>query len=439
MTAILLVAALAVIGFGLPLALSVQALYRDEARLMLSEEAARAAVAVPASFARDKDLPELPETTGDVQVALYGADGRRVLGSGPAEADAPVTAALRGGPSQLLRSDLVVAFPISEEEVVVGVIRTSISADVVADRTHRTWAEMTGLALLVLAAAGLLAARRSRSLAKPLAQLRSDADLLGAGGELTTHPSTGIVEIDAVHGALAQAATRLHGALARERSFSADLAHQLRTPLASLRLRLETEQLQHADQRPFLVAALQDVDRLQQTIVDLLELARDTGRTRERHPLATLLRDAASRWEPRVIAAGRTFEVVAEDHLPWVEANPSAVRQILDVLLDNALTHGNGNVRLSGARVGNGAVVAVADAGSVVVDAEEIFVRRSSAAAGSGIGLALARRLAEAEDLRLVLAHAGPGLVFHLVFGGPSHPGTSAADDRGAEGGTPEP
>lgn len=442
LTAILLVAALAVIGFGLPLGLSVQALYRDEARLMLSEEAARAAVAVPASFARDKDLPELPETTGDVQVALYGADGRRVLGSGPARADAAVTAALRGGPSQLRRSDLVVAFPISEEEVVVGAIRASISADVVASRTHRTWAAMSGLALLVLVAAGLLAARRSSSLARPLAQLRTDADLLGAGGELDIHPSTGIVEIDAVHAALAEAATRLQGALARERSFSADLAHQLRTPLASLRLRLEIEQHQRANSRPFLGEALKDVDRLQQTIVDLLELARDTGRTRERHPLATLLREAGARWQPRMRAAGRPLEVSVQDHLPWVEASPPAVRQILDVLLDNALTHGSGKVRLSGSRVGQGAIAAVTDEGPAVVDADEIFVRRGSAATGSGIGLALARRLAEAEDMRLVLAHPGPGLVFHLAFVGSSmgtQQGRQQADDQAPGRGAQDP
>ncbi len=415
----LLVAALAVIGFGLPLALSVQALYRDEARLMLSEEAARAAVTVPASFARDQDLPELPETVGRVDVGLYGADGQLVVGKGPARADAAVAAALRGSPSPPYRGELVVAFPISDEEVVVGAIRTSIPADVVRARTRRTWLAMTGLALAVLVAAGALAARRSRSLAQPLSELRADADVLGGGGELRPRTTTGIVEIDAVHAAMTQAAASLNGALARERSFSADLAHQLRTPLASLRLRVETEQLQHPEAQPFLDGALEDLDRLQQTVVDLVELARDTGRTREPTPLATLLNAAVASWGPRFAEAGRTLEASVEAHLPWVEASPSAVRQILDVLLDNALRHSSGPVQVTGTRRGEGAVVAVADAGAVVLHPEEIFVRRHHEAIGSGIGLALARRLAEAEELRLVLAQPGPGVVFHLVFGGP--------------------
>lgn len=418
LASMLLVAAVAVAGFGVPLALSVQARYRDEARLTLSEETARAVLAVPGSFARDQDPPELPDPTGNVQVALYDTSGRRLQGEGPNRGDAAVRAALRGTASRGGPGDLVVALPVSSEEAVVGVIRTSISGEVVSARTHRTWAAMGALAAGVLVATGLLAAWRSRSLALPLAQLRTDADVIGAGGEVPGRPDTGVVEIDEVHGALAQAATRLNAALARERSFSADLAHQLRTPLASLRLRLETEQRSDGHDWPLVHDALRDVDRLEQTIDDLLALARDAERSREPHGLATLLRDAEARWGPRLASAGRRLELEIEPHLPWVDASPAAVRQILDVVIDNAVVHGDGEVTLSGSCVGQGAVVAVADQGNATLDPGAIFVRRSAGASGLGIGLALARRLAEAEDVRLVLAHPGPGVVFHLVFGG---------------------
>lgn len=433
LTAMLIVAGLAVAGFGVPLALSVQALYRDEALLMLSEEAARAAVAVPNSFGRDADLPELPEQRGNVQVALYDAAGMRIVGTGPERADAAVRVALADGSAQRRLSELVVAVPISDDETVVGAIRTSLPPDVVVSRIRRTWAGMAGLAAAVLVGAGLLAFRRSRSLARPLASLRSDAEIIGAGGELPPRPDTGLAEIDAVRAALAESASRLNTSLARERSFSADLAHQLRTPLASLRLRLETEQLHPRDDARLVEDALDDVDRLQQTIDDLLILARDTEQNREPHALSSVLREAAARWEPRLAHVGRRLEVVSEAQLPFVEASPSSVRQILDVLLDNALTHGEGDIRLSGARLGQGAVVAVVDQGRTVVDPAGIFVRRSTQAAGSGIGLALARRLAEAEDLRLILAHPGPGVAFHLVFGGrpPCRPGDRRRSDPG--------
>lgn len=94
---------------------------------------------------------------------------------------------------------------------------------------------------------------------------------------------------------------------------------------------------------------------------------------------------------------------------------PEAVRQILDVLIDNAHVHGAGTITISATRVGDGAVVAVADQGTAVIDPATAFARRQGH--GSGIGLALARRLAETEALRLVLADPGPGARLHLVFG----------------------
>jgi len=418
LAAMLLVAVVAVAGFGLPLAVSVQARYHDEALLTLSEEAARAAVAVPGSFARDNDEPELPDPVDDVDVALYGTDGRRILGEGPGRADAAVLVALGAADDRQRRGDLVVAVPISQEEVVVGAVRTSLPASVVANRTHRTWAAMAALAIGVLVAAGLLAARWSRSLVRPLRELRADAAVIGAGGEVLARPDTGIEEIDAVHAALTQAAARLNAALERERSFSSDLAHQLRTPLASLRIRIETEQSAPDHDVVLLDDALRDVDRLERTIDDLLALARDTGRTREPRALSTLVREVTTGWEPRLRAAGRHLEVDLEAQLPWVDASPSAIRQILDVLIDNARLHASGEIRVSAARLGNGAVVAVADQGGTTIDPDEVFVRRHPDATGEGIGLALARRLAEAEGLRLVVADPGPGVTFHLVFGG---------------------
>jgi len=90
------------------------------------------------------------------------------------------------------------------------------------------------------------------------------------------------------------------------------------------------------------------------------------------------------------------------------------VRQILDVLLDNAREHGAGTIILRATRVRAGAVIAVSDQGATTIDPETAFARRSGA--GTGIGLALARRLAEADGLRLIIADPGPGARLHLAF-----------------------
>jgi len=400
--AMLLSVAVALIGFGIPLAITVAARDRDQALLELSAEAASAAVAVPGSFARDNDLPELPDPAHEIDLALYTTDGRRVLGEGPTEADELVTQVLDTGTSGQDRGLLTVAIPVTEEEHVVGAIRASFPEATITARTRRTWAAMGGLAIGVFAFTAVLALRRSRALAAPLTRLQSDAR------------QTGIDEIDTVDRALREAGHRVNAALARERSFSADLAHQLRTPVASLRLRLENEQLETGHDSELVNDALRDVDRIETTINDIIGLARDITPTGEPHPLATLVREAGERWRPHLAASGRNLDVALEAELPWVTARPEAVRQILDVLIDNAVVHGAGTVRLDATRVGTGAVVAVTDEGSVAIDPDTAFTRRTGQ--GSGIGLALARRLAETEGLRLVLADPGPGVALHLVF-----------------------
>lgn len=428
LTAMLLTAVAALLGFGLPLALAVQTLYRDEALLLLSQRAAEAAVAVPGSFAREADAPELPDLGPDLDVALYDRKGQRLQGVGPVTADAPVQRALRGSSARQRHAALVVALPISDSERVVAAVRVSTSEDTVIGRTRRTWAAMSALAALVLAGAGLLAAERSRRLARPLGQLRDDAELLGTEGMLAARADSGMPEVDAVRAALADAALRLAAALDRERALSADLAHQLRTPLTSLRLRLENEALEAAAGQTLLDDLLLDVERLERTIDDLLSLARETITDRPLHQLGTSLREAGERWAPVLRSAGREFALETDPHLPWVSVAPAALRQVLDVLLDNAMRHGDGPITLTARRVGAGTVVAVTDQGTQVLDPEQVFVRRGPTARGSGIGLALARRLAEAEGMRLVLAEPGPRPAFHLVLTRPARPGADQAD-----------
>ena len=417
LTGMILVAVLAVAGFGVPLAVAVRARSHDEVRLRLSREANRAAVAVPGSFARDQDTPELPAPAEDTDVALYDAAGELVVGNGPGRADPTVLAALAAGTAEQDRRRFVVAIPVSEEEVVVGAIRAATPAGVVSAGIWRTWALMALWAGAVLGAATLVGLRRSRTLTRPLALLRDDASIVGSGGELAVRQPSGVPEIDAIGGALRTAAEQLNKAFVRERSLSADLSHQLRTPLASLRLRLETEQLAPSADQTLLADALGDVDRLEQTIADLLALARDADRQRESHAVTSLVCDAAARWRTPVQRQGRRLAVNVESALPWANVSAAAFRQILDVVLDNALTHGAGTITLAARQLGAGVVIAVSDEGDAVLDAGRVFVRRHPDAASHGIGLALAARLAAAEDMRLVLANPGPGATFHLVIG----------------------
>ena len=151
------------------------------------------------------------------------------------------------------------------------------------------------------------------------------------------------------------------------------------------------------------------------TVEDLLRLARDAEVERSPLDVAALLREAEDQWHGHLAARGRPLRVVIEDELPAPVVAEPAVRQILDVLISNAQRHGSGLVTVTARSSLPGAVVIhVGDEGTESLDARHIFQRRTGGS--HGVGLALARALAEAEGARLVLARPGPGPIFALVI-----------------------
>jgi signal transduction histidine kinase len=215
---------------------------------------------------------------------------------------------------------------------------------------------------------------------------------------------------------LSVTAARLSELVAREQAFSADASHQLRSPLAALRVTMESE-LAHPrpDREDALREALVDIDRLEQTIDDLLALARERHQARPAIDLRRTLQLLARRWEVALADDHRRFVVEQPAALPAIRVSDAAVSHVLDVLVDNARNHGRGEVVVA-TRVHHRAVsVSVTDHGPGVEDPDALFARRLDGARGNGIGLALARRLAEAEGGRLILKENGPSTVFELT------------------------
>jgi signal transduction histidine kinase len=412
-----LAAALAIALFGVPLAAAVVVLYRADERGELDRVADTTAVQVAPDLAAGRGPGQLPAAEEDMHVAVYDLGGRRLQGDGPAGADAAVqraaSGATAGGGG---RSDFVVAVPVTAADRVVGVVRVSSPAYRTYLRIAVTWLAMAALAAAAVAAAALLARRQSRRLAEPLERLAGAAQTLGEGDFTVRAPPAGIPEIDAAGTALNRTAARLGDLVSRERAFSADASHQLRTPLTGLRLGLETA-LERSDPRPGVIAALQTADRLERTIDELMALARDAPTARTPAELPALLEEAGSHWHGPLAAAGRSLRVASDPSLPGTPASAAATRQILDVLLANAVRHGAGTVTVTARDADTAIAVDVADEGDgVVIPADELFRRRTEQAAGHGIGLALARALAEAEGGRLVLTRPGPGPVFTLLL-----------------------
>jgi len=408
------VAALAVVLFALPLFVVLQRLYRDENVLRLQRDtvAATRAIDITIGAGDHVELPATPRT-----LTVYDTAGRRLDGrGGPPRGDAAVVEAIRSErlADRVTGGRVVVAVPLVVGERVTGVVRAEQSSTGGGART--SWG-LAGLAVLVFVVASAAAVIVARRLSRPLERLAAAALRLGEGDFASRAPRAGVREVDVVAGALDATARRLDDLVSRERAFSADASHQLRTPLAALRLELEAIELR-GEPDAELEAALRQVDRLQETITTLLALARDVPRDSTTTDLRLVLDDVRARWRDTLAADGRPLRIIDHPHHATAPIADAVLIEILDVLIDNAHRHGQGSVSITVRDVGGALALDVGDDGpGIIGDSGGVFERRSGERAGHGIGLALARSLAHAEGARLVLTRAGPRPVFTLLLG----------------------
>ena len=215
-------------------------------------------------------------------------------------------------------------------------------------------------------------------------------------------PSELLPLVAAMNGAL----DRLAGAYESERRFTQDAAHELRTPLAALDLRLQRARLEGATDW---AAVERDVAEMVRLVGGLLDLARKEQRSAAvdapRLPInfARVAREAAASILPLIDQAGRDLMVDLPE-TAIVEGRVDDLRDMIRNLLDNALRHGRGRIGLSLQHETDSLVLVVSDEGEGVpsVLRDEVFerfrkVRQNSD--GSGLGLAIARAV--------ITGHAG--------------------------------
>jgi two-component system sensor histidine kinase QseC len=215
--------------------------------------------------------------------------------------------------------------------------------------------------------------------------------------------------VEAVNGAL----DRLACAYDAERRFTADAAHELRTPLAVLSLRLQRAEISGSANWP---AIRRDLSELNRLVSQLLDLARKEAANRATNATALdwvdfgrPVREAAAAVLPMIEGAGRTIEVETPDIAVPVRGRPDDLRDMVRNLLDNALAHGAGTIGVRLRASGTDAVLEISDQGQGVPEhlREDVFARfrkGTSTSSGSGLGLAIVRHVARAHggDVRFV-------------------------------------
>jgi signal transduction histidine kinase len=294
-----------------------------------------------------------------------------------------------------------------------GAVAEWLDAGTPASTSMRLGGVVIALAVLALAAGVFVAIQQAQRLSRPMTLLADRAERLGAGESRIQPLHTGIAELDQVSQVLSRSAQTLTKSLASERDFAADASHQLRTPLTALLMRLEeiaaTDDLEVVQEEANI--AIAQVERLTRVVDDLMSRTRRGGD----EPKATVSLDSViaalqREWQPAFEQARRSVRVHGERGLV-VQATPVALSQVLSTLLENSLAHGRGTVDVHARRSGPSVVVEVSDQGEGVpaTIAPHIF-ERSVTTSGTGLGLALARDLAESNGGRLELIQAQPAI-----------------------------
>ena len=423
---------LAVVGLGVPLGATladrVDAEVRSDARGQADVVAASAADLLAARDRRS--LEQLVRSAGGSvrgRVIVVDRDGALLADSQGAQPGRDystrpeIRAALTGAADQRERRSetlderlLATSVPVLRRGQPVGAVRVTQSVDAVDRAVRRAWLGLALVGLLVVAvglAAGWLIANW---VAGPTVHLDQAARRVAQGDLKVRAKEEGSAEQRSLARTFNEMTERIGRLLDSQREFVADASHQLRTPLAGLRLRLEAARAETDDPsaREELDAAQHEVDRLAQMVGELLELSRAGERELpgEEIDLEDAARRACKRWERA--AGGRPLRVDGRPGRVWCAK--ADLDRIVDALVENALHYGDGTVTIATAE----RAVRVLDEGPGLKDdeTEAVFERfhrgtaGRSGPAGTGLGLPIARELARRWNADVTIGNRDDGL-----------------------------
>jgi signal transduction histidine kinase len=320
---------------------------------------------------------------------------------------------------------LYVALPIGTARGIQGAVRITFPASVVDDRIRHIWLLLAATGGVVLGIVFLASMLLARSMTRPLGDLQDAAVRLG-GGDLSVRAEVpkGPAELSVLASSFNATAARLEQLVGAQQAFVADASHQLRTPLAALRLRLEN--LEAEVQGPVaddLDGALAEVARLSRLVDGLLLLARSeqSSSAPAAIPAEELLDGRRDAWQAFADEKHVSIETAVRG-APIARATPGRLEQVIDNLLNNALEVAppRSAVVLAAATRGDWVELRVSDEGPGMTDEERARAfdrfwqsapaRREGRPNGHfGLGLPIVRELVHSDGGQVSLARSAAG------------------------------
>jgi signal transduction histidine kinase len=359
------------------------------------------------SAALDHSIRELARQRD--RVAVFDATGRQTAGTG----DWPETGQQADGPPSALPASrpsgdrLLVTVPITADSGtgVIGAVALSRPTEPLKHQIVVLWTLIGAVSAAGLLAAAVVATAVARWAGRPLAVLADAAQQLG-GGDLGTRArvSTGPPEVRRLSMTFNAMAARIQSLVHGHQSMMADVSHQVRTPLAALRLRLDmlAEDAGQAAGAE-LAGAQEEVARLSRLVNGMLAVARAESVTAiaVRVDVDAVIRDRARAWRPA--AEERAVMLITTSGDPVsAQVCEGHLEQILDNLLANAVDAlpPGGTIQAGATAAGELVKITVADDGPGMSEQQQRTAFRRFATGtpgGTGLGLTIVDRLAVAN------------------------------------------
>ena len=286
--------------------------------------------------------------------------------------------------------------------------------------TNLLWTKSTSVSVGIQAIVGLAvtlviltSVLFSKYAMKPVNTLLQQIKFITSQSSNSSPQLTGLEQIDTVLRELFTQANSAQRRLDSERTLAADVSHQLRSPLTALSLRLEhiVHETKGTSVQEDAKMALAQVDRLVKLVEGLLTTWRLTSnRELTQIQMSTLLQHVKSLWESQLTTSGRTIELKYQNDLIALGTYDIQV-QVLSVLIENAIQHGSGTIRISAKNYQSWILIEVSDEGNGIADEiESTLMVRGSTTGGTGLGLAWARNQVASDGGRLELREIKPAV-----------------------------